>query len=82
MNNVGLNRQKVHYASFPQGKNPVKDFIPVARISDLLEKPGEKFDYDGASYTYPDIRLVWWAGGNPFHHHQDLNRMRRAWAKP
>jgi biotin/methionine sulfoxide reductase len=26
--------------------------------------------------------LVWWAGGNPFHHHQDLNRLRRAWAKP
>ena len=22
--------------------------------------------------TYPDIRLVYWAGGNPFHHHQDL----------
>ncbi len=23
-----------------------------------------------------------WAGGNPFHHHQDLNRLRRAWARP
>ncbi|MEO7402844.1 MAG: molybdopterin dinucleotide binding domain-containing protein, partial [Burkholderiales bacterium] len=21
-------------------------------------------------------------GGNPYHHHQDLNRLRRAWAKP
>ncbi len=28
----------------------------------------------------PDIRLVYWAGGNPFHHHQDLNRLRRAFA--
>ena len=26
--------------------------------------------------TYPDIRLVYWAGGNPFHHHQDLGRLR------
>jgi len=26
-------------------------------------------------YRYPDIRLVFWAGGNPFHHHQDLNRL-------
>jgi biotin/methionine sulfoxide reductase len=26
--------------------------------------------------------VVWWAGGNPFHHHQDLNRLRQAWAKP
>ena len=82
MNNTGLNRTPIHYASFPQGHNPVPDFIPVARVTDMLETPGGKFDYDGASYEYPDIRLVWWAGGNPFHHHQDLNRMRRAWAKP
>ena len=27
--------------------------------------------------SYPDIRLVYWAGGNPFHHHQDLNRLVR-----
>ncbi|MEP0941991.1 MAG: molybdopterin guanine dinucleotide-containing S/N-oxide reductase [Rhizobiaceae bacterium] len=82
MNNTGLNRTPINYASFPQGHNPVPDFIPVARVTDMLETPGGKFDYDGASYEYPDIRLVWWAGGNPFHHHQDLNRMRRAWAKP
>ena len=82
MNNTGLNRTPINYASFPQGHNSVPDFIPVARVTDMLETPGGKFDYDGASYAYPDIRLVWWAGGNPFHHHQDLNRMRRAWAKP
>ena len=28
------------------------------------------------------FKLVYWAGGNPFHHHQDLNRLRRAWQKP
>ncbi len=82
MNNVGLNRREVDYAAFPQGQNPVPDFIPVARVSDMLENPGASFEYDGKTYTYPDIRLVWWAGGNPFHHHQDLNRMRRAWARP
>ncbi|MEP3847983.1 MAG: molybdopterin guanine dinucleotide-containing S/N-oxide reductase [Paracoccaceae bacterium] len=82
LNNTGLNRTPINYASFPQGHNPVPDFIPVARVTEMLENPGKKFDYDGASYEYPDIRLVWWAGGNPFHHHQDLNRMRRAWAKP
>lgn len=82
MNNVGLNRREIDYASFPQGRNPVADFIPVARIADMLENPGASFDYDGGSYTYPDIKLAWWAGGNPFHHHQDLNRLRRAWARP
>ena len=32
--------------------------------------------------TYPDIRMVYWTGGNPFHHHQDLNRLRQAWRRP
>ncbi|WP_049644236.1 molybdopterin-dependent oxidoreductase [Candidatus Rhodobacter oscarellae] len=82
MNNTGLNRQQVNYASLPQGKNPVAEFIPVARVTEMLERPGDAFDFDGTRYTYPDIRVVWWAGGNPFHHHQDLNRFRRAWAKP
>ena len=82
MNNVGLNRYQIDYAAFPQGQNAVKDFIPVARLTDMLENPGGTFSYNGNFYEYPDIRLVWWAGGNPFHHHQDLNRMRRAWARP
>jgi biotin/methionine sulfoxide reductase len=25
--------------------------------------------------------LVYWRGDNPFHHHQDLNHLRRAWQK-
>ena len=82
MNNVGQHRRKINFAALPQGTNPVDNFIPVARLSDMLEKPGESFDYDGQRYTYPNVKLVWWAGGNPFHHHQDLNRLRRAWARP
>ena len=31
---------------------------------------------------FPEIRLVWWAGGNPFHHHQDLNRLAEAFRRP
>ncbi|HEV7961312.1 MAG TPA: molybdopterin-dependent oxidoreductase [Actinoplanes sp.] len=68
--------------TFPQVRNPVRDFIPCARVADLLLHPGEQFDYDGERLTYPDIRLVYWAGGNPFHHHQDLARLRRAFARP
>ena len=59
-----------------------KRSFPCARIADLLLKPGETFDYNGQRRIYPDIRLVYWAGGNPFHHHQDLNRLARAWRKP
>ena len=81
-NHIGNNVRHVPFAALPQGRNPVKGFIPVARISDMLLNPGEEFAYDGKSYTYPEARLVYWAGGNPFHHHQDLNRLLRAWDRP
>jgi biotin/methionine sulfoxide reductase len=82
---VGLNGHGVGYHELPrlgQGKNLVADFIPVARIADLLLHGGEEYDYNGMRLTYPDTRLVYWAGGNPFHHHQDLNRLARAWQEP
>ena len=65
-----------------QGINPVRQFIPVARIADMLLNPGMRYQYDGAERAYPDIRLVYWTGGNPFHHHQDLNRLRKAFSQP
>ena len=68
--------------TLPQGENRVGDFIPVARISDMLLNPGAPFVYNGEARSYPDIKLIYWAGGNPFHHHQDLNRLLRAWEKP
>ena len=82
---IGLNGHPVGYHALPrlpQGRNQVKAFIPVARISDLLLHGGEDFDYNGRRHTYPETRLVYWAGGNPFHHHQDLNRLARAWQTP
>jgi len=81
-NYLGNNVFKMPYAPMPQGKNSVTDFIPVARVSDMLLNPGQKFDYNGTEYTYPDIDLIYWAGGNPFHHHQNLARLRKAWEKP
>jgi len=82
INAIGANYQGIPGASLPQGKNPIKSFIPVARVTDLLLQPGEQFEYNGMTATYPEIKLVYWAGGNPFHHHQDLVRLREAWQKP
>lgn len=79
---VGRPNRLIPWPSVPQGKNPITDFIPVARIADMLLKAGQSYLYNGRSRTYPDIRLVWWAGGNPFHHHQDLNRLEQAWQVP
>jgi biotin/methionine sulfoxide reductase len=82
MNGIANPVNRRRFASLPRGTNPVKPKIPVARITDLLLSPGSIFDYDGEKFRYPDTRLVYWAGGNPFHHHQDLARLNRAWRKP
>lgn len=79
---VGRPKKLIGWPSVPQGRNPVEDFIPVARITDALLSHGQAYQYDGAMRHYPDIRMVWWSGGNPFHHHQDLVRLDEAWRKP
>ncbi|RTL68698.1 MAG: Asp-tRNA(Asn)/Glu-tRNA(Gln) amidotransferase GatCAB subunit C [Hyphomicrobiales bacterium] len=79
---VGISDPLGAVGSFPHGRKPNAAFIPVARIADMLLNPGGPFTYEGGTYAYPDIRMVYWAGGNPFHHHQDLGRLDRAWAKP
>jgi len=82
MNSPGLAAVPFRLPTLAQGSNPVRPRIPVAAIADLLLHPGATIPYDGGAVTFPDIRLVYWAGGNPFHHHQDLNRLRRAMARP
>lgn len=72
----------VKWGSISRGKNSLDSLIPVARVTEMLERPGDNFKYNGRERTYPDIQLIYWAGGNPFHHHQDLNRLRKAWQKP
>lgn len=82
LGNIGKSQLAVPLPTLNQFRNPVTDFIPVARISDMLLNPGGEFPYNGQASRYPDIRLVYWAGGNPFHQHQDLNRLRAAFRQP
>ncbi|MEM7255092.1 MAG: molybdopterin-dependent oxidoreductase, partial [Pseudomonadota bacterium] len=77
-NTMGSPHVRIKGPTLAQGTNPVAAFIPVARIADCLLNPGQPFEYNGEEHRYPDLRLVYWAGGNPFHHHQDLNRLREA----
>jgi len=81
-NGIGSPHRRLPGPALPRVDNPVSDFIPVARIADLLTSPGEAFTYRGRTHRYPDIKLVYWAGGNPFHHHQDLHRLEQAWTRP
>lgn len=82
LGHTGRPKVKVDVPSLPQGTNGVQDFIPVARIADMLLNPGAPYHYNGELRHYPDIKTVYWAGGNPFHHHQDLKRLQEAFARP
>ena len=79
---AGRRQPAFRTAAMNQGTPPLNRYIPVSRIAEMLENPGGAFDYNGERLEYPDIKVILWAGGNPFHHHQDLNRLRRAWARP
>ena len=81
-NNYGAGRLPFRNAAFPQGKRGVDAFIPVARVADMLLNPDTTIPYDGQQITFPEIGTVWWAGGNPFHHHQDLHRLCEALRRP
>ncbi|SHH65991.1 molybdopterin-dependent oxidoreductase [Cognatishimia maritima] len=78
----GRPKRFISWPSVPQGRNPVSDQIPVSRVADMLLSPGAAYSYDGGQWIYPDIKLIYWGGGNPFHHHQDLNRLEKAWQLP
>jgi len=83
MNSVGNPRIEGPSPLMSVGVNPIADqAIPVARISDMLLNPGEEYTFQGQTHTYPDIHMIHWAGGNPFHHHQQLNRLVAGWQRP
>ncbi|ANN68333.1 molybdopterin-dependent oxidoreductase [Bordetella bronchialis] len=82
INSAGNPRIDAAVPEFHEGRNPAGRSIPVARIADMLLHPGATYPFNGKEYRYPDVRLVYWAGGNPFHHHQDLNRLHAAWQRP
>ncbi len=82
MNSVGNPRLEGPAPLMSTGPNPSGLSIPVARISDMLLSPGQPYTFQGETLEYPDIHLIHWAGGNPFHHHQQLNRLVEGWQRP
>lgn len=64
------------------GPNPVKEHVPVGRVLDMLLEPGATIEHNGHRYTFPEVRLLYSAGGNPFHHNGNINKLVRAWQRP
>jgi biotin/methionine sulfoxide reductase len=82
INSTGSEAFRTPAFGMPARSHPGDLSIPVARVADMLLDPGGTVEFDGRTLTYPDVHFVYWAGGNPFHHHQDLFRLRDAFAKP
>ncbi|WP_345944710.1 molybdopterin-dependent oxidoreductase [Variovorax sp. dw_954] len=68
--------------TLPLGPNPVKTYVPVGRVGDMMLRPGAQIQYDGKTITYPETKLLYSIGGNPFHHNGNLNRFLEAWQQP
>ncbi|CAH0533051.1 Trimethylamine-N-oxide reductase 1 [Vibrio stylophorae] len=67
----------IHNGSF----NGYASYIPVARFVDCIENPGETIEWNGHKIKFPLMKMAIFCGNNPFHHHQDRNRMIKAWRK-
>jgi len=82
MNGMGDAGYRTPISGIPELPNPATSHIPCARVTDLLLMPGQSYRYNFETRVYPEIQLVYWAGGNPFHHHQDLRRLSAAFKRP
>ncbi len=66
----------------PEGAPKLVGPFPVARFAECFLNPGKTIEFDGTTLTYPDIRFVMWAGGNPFAHHPQTMNLEAAWSRP
>ncbi|MDX1301916.1 trimethylamine-N-oxide reductase TorA [Photobacterium sp.] len=55
--------------------------IPVARWVDCLLEPGKEIRHNGSKVILPGYKMMVVSGNNPWHHHQDRNRMKKAFQK-
>jgi biotin/methionine sulfoxide reductase len=79
---MGVPQTEIRPLRMPVGTAAIDSFVPVARFVDMLLNPGAVIDWNGRQVTFPDVHMVYWAGGNPFSHHQDINRMIAAFQRP
>ncbi|GAL05174.1 trimethylamine-N-oxide reductase [Photobacterium aphoticum] len=55
--------------------------MPVARWIDAILEPGKEINYNGSKVILPDTKMLVVSGCNPWHHHQNRNRMKTAFQK-
>ncbi len=55
--------------------------IPIARFIDAILEPGKVINWNGKSVKLPQLKMCIFAGTNPFHRHQQINRIIEGWRK-
>lgn len=55
--------------------------IPIARFMDAILEPGKIINWNGKSVKLPPLKMCVFAGTNPFHRHQQINRIIEGWRK-
>ncbi len=79
----GISARVAPVRSYAKGNIDIgQNILPVARITDCLANPGKTIDFNGRKVTYPDVKLIVWAGGNPFAHQPQTNQLQEAWRRP
>src|SRR6185437_16362439 len=54
MGGMGNPRAEIPSIGMSVPANPAHSFIPVARLTEMLERPGAEYDFDGGRHRYPD----------------------------
>ncbi|MFD0980319.1 trimethylamine-N-oxide reductase TorA [Tropicimonas aquimaris] len=55
--------------------------IPVSRVAEMILNPGKEFNFNGKTQTFPDVKMVYWVGGNPFAHHPSTQELIEGWKR-
>lgn len=53
--------------------------IPIARFVDAMLEPGKMINWNGKQVKLPQLKMCVFAGTNPFHRHQQTNRIIEGW---
>lgn len=53
--------------------------IPIARFVDAMLEPGKAINWNGKQVKLPQLKMCVFAGTNPFHRHQQTNRIIEGW---
>ncbi|WZB61612.1 molybdopterin-dependent oxidoreductase [Achromobacter xylosoxidans] len=82
MNGAGNPRPDLPAPEMRAGRNPAGVSIPVARMADMLLHPGQPYEFNVPRRCLSGHPAGVLGRRQPFHHHQDLNRLARAWTRP